>query len=367
LRSRETPGPSADPQSGLQSGPRSGPTRMHQEAGQSAQVVRRQLKANAAKMTALGAALRRLKPRAVVTLGRGSSDHAATFAQYLIETRQGVMTSSAAPSVSSLYHATPDMRGVVCLAISQSGKSPDLLTAIEGARAAGALVIALVNDDASPLAKLADEVVPLGAGPELSVAATKSYIASLSAIVHLVAEWSEDKALLAALGDLPDQLAEAWRADWSEAVPLLTPAQNLFVIGRGVGFAAAQEMALKFKETCGLHAEAFSAAEVRHGPMALVGRDFPILALSQNDQSRTGVDELVAEFVERGAEVLLAGGSAAAQAQANVRRLPAQDADPVLEPILYVQSFYRMVNALALARGFDPDRPPHLNKITETV
>ena len=359
MRSRETSGPPADPKSGA--------TRMHQEAGQSAQVVRDQLKANAAIMAALGATLRQMQPRAVVTVGRGSSDHAATFAQYLIETRQGVIVSSAAPSVSSLYHATPDMQGVVCLAISQSGKSPDLLTAIEGAKAAGAFVIALVNDAASPLAMLADQVIPLGAGPEVSVAATKSYIASLSAIVHLVAEWSQDQALLAQLHALPDRLADAWEADWSAAAEVLAPAQNLFVIGRGVGFGVAQEMALKFKETCGLHAEAFSAAEVRHGPMALVGRGFPILALSQDDQSRAGVDELMAEFIDRGAEVLLVGGSDEAQALAHVRRLPAADADPVLEPILYVQSFYRMVNALALARGFDPDRPPHLNKITETV
>jgi glucosamine--fructose-6-phosphate aminotransferase (isomerizing) len=219
---------------------------MHQEAGQSAQVVRQQLKTNAARMTALGARLRQMQPRAVVTLGRGSSDHAATFAQYLIETRQGVMTSSAAPSVSSLYHATPDMQGVVCLAISQSGKSPDLLTAIEGAKAAGAFVIVLVNDDTSPLAALADEVIPLGAGPEISVAATKSYIASLSAIVHLVAEWSQDEVLLAELNQLPDRLAKAWAADWSEAADVLKAAQNLFVIGRGVGFGVAQEMALKF-------------------------------------------------------------------------------------------------------------------------
>ena len=242
-----------------------------------------------------------MQPRAVVTVGRGSSDHAATFAQYLIETRLGVMTASAAPSVSSLYNATPDMAGVVCLAISQSGKSPDLLTAVEGAKAAGAFVIALVNDETSPLAALADETAPLGAGPELSVAATKSYIAALSAIVQLVACWTEDEVLLAALADLPGLLEQAWALDWSAATAALRDARNLYVIGRGVGFGVAQEAALKFKETCGLHAEAFSAAEVRHGPMALVGRGFPVLALAQNDQSRAGVDELVAEFVSRGA------------------------------------------------------------------
>jgi len=339
-------------------------TRMFEEAGEAAQVVRGQLKANHQSMVELGARLRAMQPRAVVTVGRGSSDHAATFAQYLIETRLGVMTSSAAPSVSSLYKATPDMEGVVCLAISQSGKSPDLLTAIEGAKAAGAYVVALVNDEDSPLAKLADDVAPLRAGPEISVAATKSYIAALGAIVQITAAWTEDDVLMAAVNDLPDLLDQAWALDWSPAVKALKDAHNLYVIGRGVGFGIAQEAALKFKETCGLHAEAFSAAEVRHGPMALVGKDFPVLAFSQNDQSRSGVDELVAEFVSRGAEIMLAGG---ADKHPGVMQLPTLSAHPVIEPILYVQSFYKMVNALALARGFDPDRPPHLNKITETV
>jgi glucosamine--fructose-6-phosphate aminotransferase (isomerizing) len=338
-------------------------THMFEEARASAQVVRGQLQANRQPMVELGARLRRMQPRAVVTVGRGSSDHAATFAQYLIETRLGVMTSSVAPSVSSLYNAPPDMEGVVCLAISQSGKSPDLLTAIEGAKAAGAFVVALVNAD-SPLARLADEVAPLRAGPEISVAATKSYNAALSAIVQITAAWTEDAVLMAAVYDLPDLLDQAWARDWSPAVQALKDARNLYVIGRGVGFGVAQEAALTFKETCGLHAEAFSAAEVRHGPMALVRKDFPVLVFSQNDQSRAGVDELVAEFVSRGANVMVAGGS---DEREGVRRLPSLSAHPVIEPILYVQSFYRMVDALALARGFDPDRPPHLNKITETV
>jgi glucosamine--fructose-6-phosphate aminotransferase (isomerizing) len=345
---------------------------MFVEASEAAAVVRRQLAANHGLMAELGARLRAMQPRAVVTIGRGSSDHAATFAQYLIETRLSVLTSSAAPSISSLYNATPDMEGVACLAISQSGKSPDLLGAIEGAKAAGAFVIALVNDETSPVAKLADAVVPLGAGPELSVAATKSYLASLSAIVQLVAAWTEDADLAAALDGLPDLMTRAWDCDWTAGVDLLTNAANLYVVGRGLGFAVAQEAALKFKETCGLHAEAFSSAEVRHGPMALVGTGFPVLAFAQDDQSRAGVDELVAEFVNRGADVLLAGGEAAlpgdqGASRPGFRRLATLNAHPVIEPILYVQSFYRMVNDLALARGFDPDRPPHLNKVTETV
>jgi glucosamine--fructose-6-phosphate aminotransferase (isomerizing) len=340
---------------------------MYEEAGQSAKVVREQLIANQELMIELGELLRRMRPLAVVTIGRGSSDHAATFAQYLFETRLGVVASSSAPSVSSVFGAAPDMAGMVCIAISQSGKSPDLLAAVERAQSAGAFVIAFVNDVESPLAKLAERVAPLGAGKELSVAATKSFIASLSAITHLVASWAQDVTLMEALQGLPDLLDQAWSCDWSAAIEVLRGATNLYTVGRGVGFGAALEIALKFKETCGLHAEAFSAAEVQHGPMALVGPGFPVLALAQGDQSRPGIDALVETFVARGARVLLARDGRAGPDPRSVLRLPSVAADPVLEPILYVQSAYRMLNALSLVRGFDPDRPPFLNKITETV
>ncbi len=338
-------------------------TRMFAEAAQAADVVRQQLAANRAGVEALADTLRAMKPLAVATIARGSSDHASTFAKYLIETRLGLMTASAAPSVTSLYEGAVGMAGVVCLAVSQSGKSPDLLQAARSAKAAGGFVIALVNVEDSPLAALADAVIPLRAGPELSVAATKSYIAALSAITQLVACWTEDQALLEALDGLPALLEAAWTQDWSAGVGALKGAHNLFVIGRGVGFGVAQEAALKFKETCGLHAEAFSAAEVRHGPMALVGSGFPVLAFAQKDESHEGVDELLAEFAGRGAQVLAAGASP----REDVIALPTPDADSVLAPIAFVQSFYRMANALSVARGFDPDRPPHLNKVTETV
>jgi glucosamine--fructose-6-phosphate aminotransferase (isomerizing) len=335
---------------------------MYREAAQAPEAVREQLQANAARVVRLAARLRQTPPRAVVTCARGSSDHAATFARYLIETRLGLLTSSAAPSVSSVYDARPDLAGAVMLAISQSGASPDLLSAVSSARAAGAHIVALVNAEDSPLAQLADELIPLCAGMERSVAATKSYIASLAAIVHLVASWSRDAQLAAALQQAPERLERAWQLDWSAAVTHLTPANNLYVIGRGLGLGVAQEAALKLKETCGLHAEAVSAAELRHGPMALVRAGFPLLIFTQNDESRSGVTQLAAELAAQGADVLLAGADAA---RATI--LPTEGAHPVIEPLLFAQSFYRMVNALSLARGGDPDRPPHLHKVTETI
>jgi glutamine---fructose-6-phosphate transaminase (isomerizing) len=337
-------------------------SRMFTEAAQAARVVRAQLEMNAANVRRIGALLREMNPRAVVTCARGSSDHAATFAKYLIESHTKLLTTSAAPSMSSLYDAQPDMRGVVFLVISQSGKSPDLLASAENAKRNGATVIALCNSPDAPLTQLAHHTIPLSAGAETSVAATKSYIASLSAIVHLTACWTDDQTLIDALIGAPDKLEQAWNLDWSAALPVLQRANNLFVVGRGYGLGIAQEAALKFKETCGLHAEAFSAAEVKHGPMALVGRGFPVLTLSQDDESRGGIEKLAADFVARGADVLLAGAKVAGAIE-----LPTVAAHAVIEPLLMVQSFYRMAAALAPARGFDPDRPPHLNKVTETL
>jgi len=337
-------------------------TRMYAEAGEAAEVVAVQLTRNAPLLAALGARLRAQPPRAVVTCARGSSDHAATYARYLIEAHTPALTSSAAPSLSSLYDASTDLRETLFIAISQSGKSPDLLAATANARARGALTIALCNTPDAPLMQSVDVAVPLHAGRETSVAATKSYIASLSCVAQLVASWTQQLDLSEALAKLPAQLARAWTCDWSAGVTALRDAVNLFVVARGFGLAVAQEAALKLKETCALHAEAFSSAEIKHGPMALVRAGFPVLMFAQDDETRAGVEQLAAEFAARGAKVLLAGGRAAGAVS-----LPSVVAHPVIEPILAIQSFYAMANGLSVARGLDPDRPPHLAKVTETV
>lgn len=335
---------------------------MFAEAREAGAVVVRQRRMNADAAAALGAACRATPPRAVVTVARGSSDHAATFAKYLIEMRTGTLVSSIAPSVSSLYGGTPRLADVLCLVISQSGRSPDLLAAVDAAAAGGATVAALVNVADSPLAARADYLLPLHAGAEISVAATKSFIAALAAILHLVSEWTDDAALRRELDGLPDLLGAAWDCDWAPLVERLHHVRGLYVLGRGPGLAVAQEAALKFKETCGLHAEAFSAAEVRHGPMALVGPGFPLLVFRQADAGADGIDALISEVALRGGEVLVAGGPAPGAIS-----LPSPAAGPLIAPLLQILSFYRVVNALSVARGYDPDAPPHLRKVTETV
>jgi glucosamine--fructose-6-phosphate aminotransferase (isomerizing) len=335
---------------------------MYREAGQAADAVRTQLERNHAAVRELGATLRALAPRAVVTAARGSSDHAATYGKYLIETRVGVLTASAAPSVASVYRAPQDLRECVFLAISQSGASPDILASVDAARRDGARVVALVNDEDSPLARAAHDCIPLCAGREESVAATKSYIASLTALAHLVAAWSDDAALMESLLHLPAYLEAAWQLPWERGVEPLVDASHLFVIGRGVGLGIAQEAALKCKETCGLHAESFSAAEVRHGPQALLRADFPALVLAQDDETRPGIEDIARELAGRGVKVLCAGVDVPGAVT-----LPTLAAHTALQPILMVQAFYRLANALAIARGQDPDHPPHLRKVTRTL
>jgi len=338
-------------------------TLLFREAAEAADTVARQLERNDAQVRGLAQALRDAPPPFVVTCARGSSDHAATFAKYVIETQTGCATASASPSVESIYAVPLRLRGALYLVISQSGASPDLLRSAEAARASGARVVALVNAEDSPLAALADTVIPLHAGAERSVAATKSFIGSLAAILHLVAHWCADASLLRDLQALPEQLRRAFSLDWSPLVEGLANAHDLFVLGRGYGLGAAQEAALKLKETCALHAEAFSSAEVRHGPMELVGPDLPVLLFAQQDEALAGALATVAGFRKSGAQVWTAAPGASGHGVLPI----VPTAQPMCAPVLAIQSFYRAVNALALRRGRDPDRPPHLAKITETV
>lgn len=337
---------------------------MLQEAAEGPEVVDRLIERNAALCRELGARLRAHPPRFVATCARGSSDNAATYAKYLVEIGVGTVVSSLGPSIRSVYGVQPRLGDSLFIAISQSGKSPDLVSLAEAARADGAVTIAIVNDAASPLAERCETVLPLHAGPERSVAATKSWIASLAAILQLVAAWSAQDTLADAVRKLPADLAAATAADWGASATHFADARHLFVIGRGPGFAAAQEAALKLKETAHLHAEAYSAAELMHGPLTLAGPSFPALVLSQNDASLPGVAGLVEALLRLGVPTAVAGPAARPGAVA----LPlAEHLHPFAAPIAAIQSFYPLAERVARARGYDPDRPRHLSKVTETV
>ncbi|MGM9490908.1 SIS domain-containing protein [Ideonella sp. YS5] len=335
---------------------------MLEESREAPQAVARQLAADAPTYATLATQLRDMPPQGVLTVARGSSDHAAHYMAYLVMARLGRLVTSLPMSLVTLYQSQLQCEGLVSIAFSQSGQSPDLVSPTRFFRQGGARTVAIVNQPDSPLAEAAQWVLPLHAGPERSVAATKSYITQLVAGARLVAGWGGDARLHDALHDLPSSLTRALDVDWSPAVEVLRGADRLFVIGRGTGLAIAMEAALKFKETCGIQAEAFSGAEVKHGPMALVEEGYPLLVFAPRGPAQAGLIALAAEMRERGARVLLAAPLGTPGAELPL--VPAGHED--LDPVAAVQSFYPMVEALARARGLDPDMPRHLAKVTRT-
>jgi glucosamine--fructose-6-phosphate aminotransferase (isomerizing) len=309
------------------------------------------------------AAVLAVKPcHVALTVARGSSDHAASYFASLAMSRIGVPVASLPMSIATLQAAPLRVEGELAIAFSQSGRSPDLVDTMTALRASGARTVSAVNAPESPLADACEWQLPLLAGVERSVAATKSYIAMLSISAQLVAYWQRDPMMLDALRSLPDTLHEAAALDWSPAVDALRGVERMIVIGRGLGLAIAQEAALKLKETSGIQAEAFSSAEVRHGPMELIDRDYPLLVFAPRGPEQEGLIRLAADMRARGARVLLAAPGDVSAAQ-----LPlATSRHAALDPIAAIQTFYVMAAELAAARGRDPDAPRHLNKITET-
>lgn len=332
------------------------------EAAEAPDVAQRQIASNALVMVDLVKRLHRMKPTFVATCARGSSDHAATYGKYLIEMTLGLPVASLGPSLASVYRGEPNLAGALFIAISQSGRSPDALRLTAAAKKSGALVVGLINDETSPLAQLVDVLIPLHAGPERSVAATKSFLATCLALLNLTACWADDRNLLAALDQAPRALTAAGGCDWAPALQRLNSAASLYVIGRGPGLGIAQELALKFKETCGIHAEAFSSAEVLHGPLALVGPGFPVIVLDPADEGSVSTLSVAATLARFGADISYAG---TAFATGTFLPMP-NDVPPPLVPLVQARAFYGGIARLATARGFDSDNPPHLLKVTRT-
>jgi glutamine---fructose-6-phosphate transaminase (isomerizing) len=343
-----------------------GETWMARETAESGEAVARLLDRSAGAIRAAGKLLRDLDPRLVAICARGSSNHAAAFFKYVTETQLGLPVVAIGPSIASVYQTPLRLEGAAMLVISQSGRSPDLLAMAKAARQGGAKIISVVNDAASPAAEMADFTIPLEAGPEKSVAATKSCIASMAASLALLADWSKDRALGDAVAELPSALRAAVASDWSDMVEPFVAARSALIIGRGVGYPIAMEAALKLKETASLHAEPYSAAEVLHGPIQIVQQGFPVLLFRQRDAAGESLDHCAARLTDAGARVFVAGaGTGGATGSAH---LPvASSAHPATELLSAMVSCYATVDRIARARGFDPDKPPLLKKVTETL
>lgn len=337
-------------------------TLMRQEIEEIPVAVERLLAGGADAVAAAADVARNGDMRFMMSVARGSSDHACTYLKYASELLLGLPMASVGPSVASVYGAELKAAGALCLSVSQSGKSPDIVRLTQSARAAGASTVAITNDPTSPLAEAAAATLELHAGPERSVAATKTFVTSLVAGLWLIAELKGDKELLKALHDLPTQLDAATRCDWSEAANAIT-GSSLFTLGRGPSLAISNEAALKFKETCQIHAESYSSAEVLHGPVSIVESGFPVIAFAAADAAEPLLAEVADALAAKGAQVFAVTGQVA---QASV--LPhVRTGHWLADPVAAIVSFYAMVEQVAASRGINPDAPRHLKKVTETV
>ena len=352
-------------------------TRMAHEIAQAPAVVATFLEAARSEVAAAAAAVRSRRPRWVSFVGRGTSDHAATYGRYLVETHLGLPCGLAAPSVTTLYRAPLDWQDVLLVAVSQSGRSPDVVEVVADARARGALTLVVVNDPRSPLAATAHHVLDCRAGLERAVAATKTYVAELVACAALIAALRPRSELARALPALPDVLAATLDAAgaWLGAGDLpaaLAAADRALVVSRGFNLATALETALKLKETTGIFADGYSTADLEHGPVALAGPHVPVIAFRPDGDAGARIDGALARAAAVGASVWVIGGREAESPSARRGRAGSfalrlgLGLPEALTPPALILPGQLLAETAARTRGRDPDAPAGLSKVTLT-
>ncbi|MCY6381299.1 SIS domain-containing protein [Hoeflea prorocentri] len=338
-------------------------TKMRAEIDEIPDAAQRLLDGLSPDLGEIGRSLRERKPGFVVSVARGSSDHAAAFLKYAIELQLGLAVASVGPSIASIYGTRLKLDNALCLSVSQSGQSPDIVALQNAAGQGGALTMSLTNNAGSPLAVGSDIRIDIRAGTEFAVAATKSVVNSILAGLLVVSAWSRDEALERALRQLPEQLSKAVRTNWPSIFSDPQTGQSLYILGRGPALAVAHEAALKCKETCNLHAEAYSAAEVLHGPVSLVGGGFPVLVLTARDAAEASIVSTADKLAGDGAKVYITS-----EKTMTARRLPfIATGHPLTDALALIVPFYGFVERLARTIGLDPDSPDKLSKVTETT
>jgi glucosamine--fructose-6-phosphate aminotransferase (isomerizing) len=304
----------------------------------------------------------------VLIAARGSSDHAALYAKYVWGALAGYPVALAAPSLHTLYERPPRLSGALVVGISQSGQSPDIVAVLQEAQRQARPTLAITNDPTSPLAQAADEVIELHAGPERSVAATKTYTAQLAVIAALAAVWSGAPERLAELSRLPEALEATLAGDAAiaQSAARYRAIESLTVVGRGYNYATAFELALKLKELTYVMAVPYSSADFRHGPIATVAAGSPALLVMPAGRTLPDLLDLAGELRQRGAELLVISDAPEALALATTS-LPLATAVPEwLSPLAAILPGQQLALHLALARGLDPDVPRGLAKVTLT-
>ena len=348
-------------------------TIMADEIRQTPAVVSEQLDSTAGPLGAVAAAVHGAQPRWVSIVARGTSDHAAIYARYLIETQLGWPVGLASPSVTTIYGAPTDWTGGLVLAVSQSGRSPDLVAVVEAARRGGALTVAVTNVGGSPLEHAAAHTVPCRAGEERAVAATKSYVAELAALAGIVATLAPESELAAALPRVPGvldrtlTLASAWlTGDGRTLVDAVATAGRALVVSRGFNLATALETALKLKETGRIFAEGYSSADLEHGPIALASAGFPTIVFRPDGPMGQAIDPAAERARSLGAQPWLIGGLEVSD-RANALVIDALAELPeCLTPLALILPGQLLAEAIAVRLGLSPDAPPGLSKVTLT-
>jgi glutamine---fructose-6-phosphate transaminase (isomerizing) len=316
----------------------------------------------------VSAAARELRSRGFrygMLAARGTSDNVALYTKYLFEVILGVPTALASPSAFTLYESEMKLDDVLVIGISQSGESKDVLETVRRSGELGASTLSVTNDAGSSMARVADHHLFLRAGEEESVAATKTYTASLLLLYLLVQALSGEEEPGAEARRLPEGAREVLEAGW-EGTERYRYADHLVVTSRGYNLATAKEAALKLMETTYVVAEAFSAADLRHGPIAMIGQDFPVIAIVPPGKVRHGMTSLVESLSSRGAEVAVISDDETLTGRAGVGFVVPATCPEELSPVLYAIPPQVLAHDLARLKRLDPDAPRGLSKVTET-
>ena len=320
------------------------------------------------KVARLGAHLRARDLDLIVLVARGSSDNAALFGRYLLELTTGIPVSLAAPSVYTLYGAKLKLNRALVIGVSQSGEGEDINRVLDIARASGATTVGITNEPSSSMVSLVDETLLMHGGRERSVAATKTFTGQMMLFYMLAAALAEANSNLR-YEAIPDYVAGALahREAIRQLVERYVFMENCVVVGRGLLYANAYEMALKLMETCYVVAERFSSADFLHGPLAIVERHFPIILFSQPGATRRGVKELMQRLSELRADKLIITDDAELAAMSTRSIMMTAEIDELLAPIPYMVPAQLFAALLADAKGLDPDTPRSLSKVTRTL
>ena len=316
----------------------------------------------------IAAALRALQPRFILIAARGTSDNAARYAKYLFGGFTRIPVALAAPSLYTLYGQPPDMRGGLVIGISQSGQSPDVIAVLEAARRQRVPALAITNAKDSPLASLADHAILLDAGKEESVAASKTYTAQLAVIALLAAHWAADPAMIADLAGLRDLAAAVLEQDAEvrSIAQRYVKHDRLVVLGRGYNYCTAQEIALKIKELSYMNTQAYSSADFRHGPIALLEAGYPTVLVAPRGKTLQDMRALAGEVSQAGADLAVITNEAGQlPLAASLIRLPAALPE-WLSPVVAVIPGQLLALHLAEGKGVDVDHPRRLHKVTHT-